>query len=289
MQRRFSIGNTAGMLRDMCLMDNEFFSVSFDGDKANTQLMLGIILGRDDLSVVSVKTQKEIRNMPDLHSVCLDIAATDRDGNLYDIEIQRAHDPAERMRARFYSAMMDVRSLGEGMDYGRLPQSYVIFIDEHDAIGRGRALYRMERMDSETCEPYGDGSHIIHVSASLADEGTDLGKLMHDLRCTDPEKMYYTGLRERTSYFKYTEEGKKDMSEAFRKMYESDIEEAMKEGIRKGIRKGIKEGIRKGSDERAEDSARRMIQDGSIPLPKIAEFLGLPFDEVEKLKSSISL
>ena len=289
MQRRFSIGNTAGMLRDMCLMDNEFFSVSFDGDKANTQLMLGIILGRDDLSVVSVKTQKEIRNMPDLHSVCLDIAATDRDGNLYDIEIQRSYDPAERMRARFYSAMMDVRSLGEGMDYGRLPQSYVIFIDEHDAIGRGRAMYRMERMDSETCEPYGDGSHIIHVSASLADEGTDLGKLMHDLRCTDPEKMYYTGLRERTSYFKCTEEGKKDMSEAFRKMYESDIEEAMKEGIRKGIRKGIKEGIRKGSDERAEDSARRMIQDGSIPLPKIAEFLGLPFDEVEKLKSSIDI
>ncbi len=289
MQRRFSIGNTAGMLRDMCLMDNEFFSVSFDGDRANTQLMPGIILGRDDLSVVSVKTQKEIRNMPDLHSVCLDIAATDRDGNLYDIEIQRAHDPVERMRARFYSAMMDVRSLGEGMDYGRLPQSYVIFIDEHDAIGRGRALYRMERMDSETCEPYGDGSHIIHVSASLADEGTDLGKLMHDLRCTDPEKMYYTGLRERTSYFKCTEEGKKDMSEAFRKMYESDIEEAMKEGIRKGIRKGIKEGIRKGSDERAEDSARRMIQDGSIPLPKIAEFLGLPFDEVEKLKSSIDI
>ena len=181
--------------------------------------------------------------------------------------------------------MMDVRSLGEGMDYGRLPQSYVIFIDEHDAIGRGRALYRMERMDSETCEPYGDGSHIIHVSASLADEGTDLGKLMHDLRCTDPEKMYYTGLRERTSYFKCTEEGKKDMSEAFRKMYESDIEEAMKEGIRKGI----KEGIRKGSDERAEDNARCMIMDGSLPLSKVAKFSGLSLDEVEKLKRSIDI
>ena len=273
MQRRFSIGNTAGMLRDMCLMDNEFFSVSFDGDKANTQLMLGIILGRDDLSVVSVKTQKEIRNMPDLHSVCLDIAATDRDGNLYDIEIQRAHDPAERMRARFYSAMMDVRSLGEGMDYGRLPQSYVIFIDEHDSIGKGRALYRMERMDSDTGEPYGDGSHIIHVSASIADEGTDLGKLMHDLRCTDPDKMYYTGLRERTSYFKYTEEGTKDMSEAFRKMYESDIEEAMKKGIRKGAMK----------------TARSMIRDGSIPLVKVAEFSGLSLDEVKKLKRSIDI
>ena len=38
-------------------------------------------------------------------------------------------------------------------------------------------------------------------------------------------------LMEMTSCFKCTEEGKKDMSEAFRKMYESDIEEAMKEGI----------------------------------------------------------
>ena len=67
------------------------------------------------------------------------------------------------------------------------------------------------------------------------------------------------------------------MSEAFRKMYESDIEEAMKEGIRKG------------SDERAEDSARRMIQDGSIPLPKIAKFSGLSLDKVEKLKRSIDI
>ena len=88
-------------------------------------------------------------------------------------------------------------------------------------------------------------------------------------------------LMEMTSCFKCTEEGKKDMSEAFRKMYESDIEEAMKEGI--------KEGIRKGSDERAEDSARRMIQDGSIPLAKIAKFSGLSLDEVEKLKRSMDI
>ena len=71
------------------------------------------------------------------------------------------------------------------------------------------------------------------------------------------------------------------MSEAFRKMYESDIEEAMKEGIRKGIKEG--------SDERAEDSARRMIQDESIPLAKIAEFLGLSLDKVEKLKRSMDI
>ena len=89
--------------------------------------------------------------------------------------------------------------------------------------------------------------------------------------------MYYTGLRERTSYFKCTEEGTKDMSEAFRKMYESDIEEAMKEGIRKG------------SDERAADNARCMILDGSLPLSKVAKFSGLSLDKVEKLKRSMDI
>ena len=92
-------------------------------------------------------------------------------------------------------------------------------------------------------------------------------------------------LMKMTSCFKCTEEGKKDMSEAFRKMYESDIEEAMKEGIRKGI----KEGIEKGSNERAEDNARCMIMDGSLPLAKVAKFSGLSLDEVEKLKRSIDI
>ena len=63
------------------------------------------------------------------------------------------------------------------------------------------------------------------------------------------------------------------MSEAFRKMYESDIEEAMKKGIRKGAMK----------------TARSMIRDGSIPLVKVAEFSGLSLDEVKKLKRSIDI
>ena len=36
-------------------------------------------------------------------------------------------------------------------------------------------------------------------------------------------------------------------------------------------------------------AARRMIQDGSIPLPKIAKFSGLSLDKVEKLKRSIDI
>ena len=63
--------------------------------------MLRIILRRDDLTVTSVGTQERMLNMPGRRSVRLDIAARDREGNLYDIEIQRSRDKAERKRARY--------------------------------------------------------------------------------------------------------------------------------------------------------------------------------------------
>ena len=88
--------------------------------------------------------------------------------------------------------------------------------------------------------------------------------------------MYYTGLRERTSYFKETEEGKSRMSDVFERLYEN------------GLAEGIAKGIRKGTRDTAMNNARSMIRDGSIPLAKVAEFSGLPLDEVEKLKNGIS-
>ena len=117
--------------------------------------------------------------------------------------------------------------------------------------------------------------------------------------------MYYTGLRERTSYFKETEEGKSRMSDVFERLYENGrtegIAEGRAEGIAEGIAKGRAEGLAEGLAEgRAEgiedgirkgamNTARSMIRDGSIPLAKVAEFSGLSLDEVEKLKNGISL
>ena len=94
--------------------------------------------------------------------------------------------------------------------------------------------------------------------------------------------MYYTGLRERTSYFKETKEGKSKMSDVFEMLYENGLAE----GIAKGRAEGIEDGIRKGTRDTAMNNARSMIRDGSIPLAKVAEFSGLSLDEVEKLKSS---
>ena len=193
-------------LKTVTMEDDYFFTKCFSGDNECSALILRIILDRDDLTVIEARTQNWIQNIKG-HSVKLDLFCRDAEGNIFDVEIQKIKAGASSRRARFYSAVMDTRSLGKGKSYDDLPESYVIFITHEDAIGEGQAVYEIERYVKGTWREYGDGTHIIHVSANLTEKGTPLGKLMHDLRCADPDEMHYTELRNKARYFKQTEEG----------------------------------------------------------------------------------
>ena len=64
--------------------------------------------------------------------------------------------------------------------------------------------------------------------------------------------------------------------------YERTIrQEGVEEGIEKGIEKGIEEG--------GVNTALRMLQDGELPLDKIALYSGLPLAKVQKLAESATI
>ena len=295
------------VISSLTLMDDVFFSRCFSENIKCTALLLRIILGREDLEVVETRTQEWMQSIAN-HSVRLDIFARDKKGNIYDIEIQNVQAGNSFRRARYYSAMMDTRSLGKGEDYEKLPESFVIFITQGDAIGDGKALYTIERMVRETGHSFSDGTHIVFVSASLAEKDTALGCLMHDMMCADPKRMHFTELRDVVSYYKEDLEGEAKMSSEFELLiqkylrkgeeegHKKGLEQGMKEGIREGLkegkregmREGMREGIKKGSFTTSMQIARNMIADGSIPLNKIAEFSGLPLGEVESIRRSLN-
>ena len=170
------------VLDGLTLMDDALFTMCFDGSAECASVMLSVLLCRDDLAVTEATTQKWIEGA-DKHSVKLDIYARDREGNIYDIEIQRASKGAGSRRARYYSAMIDSDALRKGTEYNELPESCVIFITERDALGEGKALYDIERTVKGSGKSFGDGTHILFISADLAERDTDLGSLMEDLRC----------------------------------------------------------------------------------------------------------
>ena len=261
-------------LSDMTLMDDAYFTKYFDGSTECASLMLSVLLGRKDLKVTKATTQKWIE-VGDKRSVRLDIFARSADGRIFDVEIQRAKKGAGRKRARFYSAMLDADYLDKGGKFKELPESYVIFITERDAIGEGKAVYDIERIVKGSGKSFRDGTHILYISADLTDRDTDLGKLMHDLRCADPERMHHRVLRERARYLKNSKEGRIEMSGEFERILNAKVKEAVKETRESSLKEG------------ARNTARTMIEDGSLPLSKIAKFSGLSIGEVESIRNSI--
>lgn len=66
-------------LRQLRLIDDDFFSKCFDNDTACVQLVLQIVLDKPDLNVVDVRTQVFVENLLN-RSVRLDVLATDSEG-----------------------------------------------------------------------------------------------------------------------------------------------------------------------------------------------------------------
>ena len=175
--------------------------------------------------------------------------------------------------------MIDSDALRKGTEYNELPESCVIFITERDALGEGKALYDIERTVKGSGKSFGDGTHILFISADLAERDTDLGSLMEDLRCPDPERLHYRELRDRVGYFKNDKEGRIEMSGEFERILNKEIEKAVKETRESSLKEGKKEA--------AMSNARTMIADGTLPLSKIAKFSGLSIGEVESIRNSI--
>ena len=118
-------------LRGFRLLDDDFLTKCFEGDPKYIQLVLRIVLEMPDLVVVDVRTQVFVENL--LHrSVRLDILATDSAGRRINVEIQRSDKGAGRKRARYNSSMMDANLLRKGENFDELPDTYVVFITEHD-------------------------------------------------------------------------------------------------------------------------------------------------------------
>lgn len=253
------------IIENFRLMDDTFMSKVFE-DKACAELLLRVILNRDDLTVVKVVSQFELKNLQG-RSARLDIYAVDKHGKQYDVEVQRSDDGAAPRRARYNSSLLDANLLNPGDKFDELPESYIIFITEHDVLKGGKPLYTVNRTISELDHAiFTDGSHIIYVNGEIRD-GTALGELMQDFFCKDPREMHYKVLSDRAGYFKKDKEGVDTMC----KLVEDYSE------------KRARQAAELASNERAVRMANNLWNKGERDLQQIADLTDLPLDEVKKL------
>lgn len=210
------------------LLDDDFMTAVFQESLECVDLVLQIILNKPNIKATKAIVQDTLKNLHG-RSVRLDIHAW-ADGQEFNVEIQRSGKGALERRARYNSSLMDANVLLAGEDYDKLPESYVIFITETDVLGESQPMYVVRRTIEGSGTVFGDGSHIIYVNSSMADEDSPLGRLMHDFRCTRAEDMHYEVLANRVRYFKETEEGASAMCEAMELL----TDEAEKRGMEQG-------------------------------------------------------
>ena len=108
---------------------------------------------------------------------------------------------------------------------------------------------------------------IIYVNGAIKDDSTELGRLMHDLTCSDPDEMYYQELAKKVRYLKRDNRGIKEMTEYYDKWEREIAEEVAKETI----------------ENTSLEIAMNLITDGTLSYDAIAKVTGLSIEKVTEL------
>ena len=217
-------------LKRFCLLDDTFMRKCFEGDKNKcVQEVLRIILNEKDLEVEYTNAQHIIANLQG-REIQLDIYAVDTSDIRYDIEIQNINKGANPQRARYNSSLIDANILPKGEETINLPVSYVIFITRNDFFNKSLPIYHIERYIEETKELFNDGEHIIYINGAYKDTDTVLGRLIHDLKCTNADDIFNEVLRQRVKLFKESEEGVNNMCQLMEELKQIGIGEGKELG-----------------------------------------------------------
>lgn len=254
------------IIRNFTLMSDVFMRNVFK-QRECLEYVLQVILNKKELHVIDQVIQKDYKNLQG-RSAILDCVAKDSEGKQFDVEIQQDNEGASPKRARYHSGLMDMNTLNAGQSFDELPESYIIFITRDDILGYGLPIYHIERKIEEVSENFKDEAHIIYVNSNNQDD-TDLGRLMHDLRCKNAEEMHSQVLAKRVHELKDTQKGVELMC--------SEMEKIYSEGMESGELKAKKETV------------LSMAEDG-MSVEKIARLVKANVKDVRKwLEESMSL
>ena len=138
-----------------------------------------LITGRMVKEIRSITGQKTVRITHDGKGVRYDVYFEDDEDNaVYDIEMQTTRKKNLPRRTRFYQSMVDSENLTKGVDYEKLPDSYIIFICLDDPFTKSLVKYSFEeRCLEDGTLALNDGTKKIFVNA----KGT-VGEVSEELK-----------------------------------------------------------------------------------------------------------
>ena len=218
-------------LAELTLLDRFLFACVME-DRGTMELVLSIILGEEIHLAEQPQAEREMRTVPWLRSIRLDVYSVDEESRVYNAEVQKKNTGNLIKRSRFYQALIDSSLLAPGeIDFNRMQPSCLITIMPFDLWGYGRYRYtfRMECQEESGLFLEDGAVRIFLNTHGTVPEGIsgELIELLHYIeRTSETEAAKSSSLRikelhRRVSRVKVSEEiGVRYMQEWEERMYQ---------------------------------------------------------------------
>lgn len=290
-------------LEEMDVIDNFLFTEIMSDEENGPEvcrMILNCVLKRE-IGEIHFTPQKVVPGISErMHGIRMDAYLTERrhgksgeaeEINVFDIEPDKRSSRSEELprRSRYYGDLIDVKLLGTGTDYEKLPELVTIFILSYDPFGENAMYYEAGTViKTHPHIPYDDGVRRIYlyVDGELPGEADDDERKMRNLlryignssasNVTDETTKKLDEIVKNTKL-------KKDIGVRYMKSWEiarDYIEEGREEGRKEGREEGRKEGREEGRKEGREEE--RKNTEAAIKRAEAAE------ERVKELEAMLS-
>ena len=235
------------------LMIDEFMRIVMKNNKPLAAHMIEVVLGLKDFTIVKLVLQDQEKAELNYSYVLFDLFVRLNDGTLVDIEFQneKTSDFNERLRA--YQSTLDLRQMKKkkkrAKDYrDKIKDSYIIFFTRTSFFQDDAPLVKIGHYDFTHHREIDLGNYIYIINTQYQDPSTSLGRLNHDLRCSNIHDMLDRQVKESLLEFRH-KGGAKNMSDEVKALMDLAKSEGRAEGRKEGRKEGKAEGRAEGKAE----------------------------------------
>lgn len=130
--------------------------------------LLRSILPERGITEVEVTPQKQLNKKLWGRNVIMDLWAKDKQGEIFDVEMQTSKQKCAGVRFRYYQSVADQDSLKSGESFEQIRETYIIFIYPFDPFGEGKYIYEsVTLLDKGNPDSYANTkTHWISINAN---------------------------------------------------------------------------------------------------------------------------
>ena len=247
-----------------------------------------------------VTPQKQLNKKLLEKNVIMDLWAKNKDGKIFDVEMQTTKQKWPGVRFRYYQSIADQDSLKPGEDLDQIGGTYIIFIYPFDPFGEGKYIYKGAfLLDKDNPDSQANTkTHWISINArgykgKITSELKDFLNYIKYGLTKDSSNFIKKIDRERLDYIRSTE--RRDVKMSLDVLLTDERTEARKEGRRQGRKEGREEGIVEGKLEgkleaqrigvkKFVQNVRELDQSDDWIMSKLIKDYGKDFSEAELKK-----